>query len=94
MCLFQQYSTVLQPFRKVINTTPIPNAFTKLAKLEQEKTCHLQHAADMVQALTDGLGKLDQICKYQGIVTAADLSEKVCLFFFFCFSFLLALKII
>lgn len=74
--LFQQYATVLQPFRTVINTTPIPNAFSKLAKLDQEKTCHLHHAADMIQALTNGLGKFEQVHKYQGMVTAANLSEK------------------
>lgn len=78
--LFQQYATVLQPFRTVINTTPIPNAFSKLAKLDQEKTCHLHHAADMIQALTNGLGKFEQVHKYQGMVTAANLSEKVTVF--------------
>jgi hypothetical protein len=48
-----------------------------MAKLDQEKTCHLHHAADMVRALTDGIVKMDQVYACRGHVTAANLVEKV-----------------
>lgn len=72
--LFQAYATSLQPFRTVIENTPRPNAFTTLAKLDQEKTCHLHYAADMIRGLTNGLVKMDQVLACHGFVTAASLS--------------------
>lgn len=48
-----------------------------MAKLEQEKTCHLHHAADVVRALTDGIVKMEQVLPCRGAVTAANLSEHV-----------------
>lgn len=48
-----------------------------MAKLDQEKTCHLHHAADMVRALTEGITKMDQVYACRGYVTAANLVEKV-----------------
>lgn len=77
MALFQAYGTAVQPFRTVIENTPQPNAFTTMAKLDQEKTCHLNYAADMVRGLTDGLKKLEQVDACHGFVTAANLSDKV-----------------
>ncbi|KAJ5082039.1 hypothetical protein N7532_011082 [Penicillium argentinense] len=74
--LFQAYATSLQPFRTVIENTPRPNAFTAMAKLDQEKTCHLHYAADMIRALTDGLIKMEQVHACRGFVTAANLSSK------------------
>ncbi|KAL2004961.1 hypothetical protein VTN00DRAFT_2811 [Thermoascus crustaceus] len=73
--LFQSYAQAVQPFRNVINSTPTPNAFSTMTKLDQNKGCHLSYAADMCRALTDGLLKLDQVYKCQGIVTAADLKN-------------------
>jgi len=70
--LFQAYSTAVQPFRNVISTTPTPNPFATLAKLDQDKTCHLHHAADMMRALTDGILKMDQIYACRGLVVAAN----------------------
>lgn len=67
----------MQPFKTVIENTPRPNAFTTLAKLDQEKTCHLHYAADMIRALTDGLIKMDQVHACHGFVTAANLSSRV-----------------
>lgn len=75
--LFQAYATSLAPFRSVIESTPRPNAFTTLAKLDQEKTCHLHYAADMIRGLTDGLIKMDQVHACQGFVTAASLNSRV-----------------
>ena len=60
-----------------MNTSPTPNPFATLAKLDQDKTCHLHHAGDMVRALTDGIAKMDQIYQCRGVVTAANQSGSV-----------------
>ncbi|RAH70834.1 uncharacterized protein BO66DRAFT_437788 [Aspergillus aculeatinus CBS 121060] len=73
---FQAYATAVQPFRSVIADTRMPNPFTTMAKLDQDKTCHLHHAADVVCALTDGLTKMDNVLPCRGTVTAANLSEQ------------------
>ena len=75
--LFLEYAKAVEPFRKIVKDTPSPNPFTTLQKLDQENTCHLYHAADMTQALTDGVGKMDQVSKCRGFVTAANLADKV-----------------
>ncbi|KAI9367362.1 pyridine nucleotide-disulfide oxidoreductase-domain-containing protein [Aspergillus egyptiacus] len=75
VALFQAFATAVQPFRAVINSTRIPNAFTTMAKLDQDKTCHLHHAADVVRALIDGIVKMDQVYACRGSVTAADLDR-------------------
>lgn len=77
VALFQAYSTAVQPFRTVIDTTPTPNAFSTLAKLDQDKTCHLHHAADMLRALTDGIVKMDQLYSCRGEVVAANQASSV-----------------
>lgn len=77
MALFQAYATATQPFKTVIENTHLPNAFSTMAKLDQEKTCHLHYAADMVRGLTDGLMKMEQVYACRGFVTAASLAEKV-----------------
>ncbi|OKO94375.1 hypothetical protein PENSUB_11642 [Penicillium subrubescens] len=76
VALFQAYATAVQPFKTVIESTPRPNAFTTMAKLDQEKTCHLGYAADMIRGLTDGLIKMDQVHACRGFVTAANLSSR------------------
>ncbi|KAF7594243.1 hypothetical protein BBP40_009795 [Aspergillus hancockii] len=76
VALFQAYATAVQPFRTVINSTRIPSPFSTMAKLDQEKTCHLHHAADVVRALTDGIVKMDQVYACRGHVIAANLVEK------------------
>ncbi|GAB1207782.1 Monooxygenase AgnR1 [Aspergillus pseudonomiae] len=75
VALFQAYATAVQPFRSVINSTRIPSPFSTMAKLDQEKTCHLHHAADMVRALSEGITKMDQVYACRGYVTAANLVE-------------------
>lgn len=67
----------MKPFQTVVKDTPLPNAFSKLAKLDQEKTCQLSYAADMLLALTDGMVKMDQVHQFKGTVIAANLSESV-----------------
>lgn len=78
---FQAYATGVQPFRTVISSTRMPNAFTTLAKLDQDQTCLLQHGAEMVQALTEGIVKLDRVVQCRGYVVAANLAENVSLRF-------------
>ncbi|KAL1967121.1 hypothetical protein VTN77DRAFT_3412 [Rasamsonia byssochlamydoides] len=73
---FQAYATGVQPFRNVVRSTPTPNAFTTMTKLDQNETCSLHYAVDMCRALTDGLVKMDQVYQCRGIVTAADLRDK------------------
>lgn len=48
-----------------------------MAKLDQEKTCHLHHAADMMRALTDGVVKMEQVYACRGMVTAANQAANV-----------------
>ncbi|KAJ5675801.1 hypothetical protein N7462_008698 [Penicillium macrosclerotiorum] len=74
---FQAYATGVQPFRDVIENAQRPNAFTTIAKLDQEKTCHLHYAADMVRGLTDGLMKLEQVYACRGFVTTANLTDRL-----------------
>lgn len=61
----------------MVEQTPQPNAFSTLAKLDQEKTCHLHYAADMIHSLTDGLLKMEQVKRCRGFVTAASLDKRV-----------------
>jgi hypothetical protein len=61
----------------VIDNTKSPNAFTKLAKLDQESTCTLGYAADMVRTLTDGLLKMEEVYACHGLVKSANLNETV-----------------
>ncbi|CAI7652464.1 unnamed protein product [Penicillium glandicola] len=73
--LFQAFAKATQPFQKVIDNTKSPNAFTKLAKLDQEATCPLGFAADMIRGLTDGLMKMEQVYACHGSVKSANLNE-------------------
>lgn len=61
----------------MINNTKAPNAFSALAKLDQESTCTLGYAADMVRSLTDGLLKMDEVYACHGSVKSANLNEAV-----------------
>jgi hypothetical protein len=61
----------------VIDNTKSPNAFTKLAKLDQESTCTLGFAADVVRDLTAGLLKMEQVYACHGSVKSANLNETV-----------------
>lgn len=81
VALFNAYATSVQPFRTVIRNTPSPSPFTTLEKLDENETCHLHHAADMVRAITEGVAKMDQVYPCRGSVTAANLAESVSLLF-------------
>ncbi|KAJ5782830.1 FAD-dependent pyridine nucleotide-disulfide oxidoreductase [Penicillium paradoxum] len=73
--LFQAFSKATQPFQKVIDNTKSPNAFSTLAKLDQESTCSLGFAADMVRSLTTGLMKMEEVYACHGMVKSANLNE-------------------
>lgn len=77
VALFESFATATQPFQKIIDTTPSPNAFTALAQLGADKTCALGYAADMIRGLTDGLLKMDQVKAFRGIVAGANLNDEV-----------------
>lgn len=77
VALFQSFATATQPFQKVIENSRSPNAFTTLAKLDQDKTCSLGYAADMIRGLTDGLMKMEQVNAFRGFVAAANLNSEV-----------------
>lgn len=81
VALFKAYATSVQPFRSVIKNTPSPSPFTTLEKLDENETCHLYHAADMIRALTEGVTKMDQVYPCRGSVTAANLAKSVSLSF-------------
>ncbi|KAL1990279.1 hypothetical protein VTN49DRAFT_6118 [Thermomyces lanuginosus] len=72
---FQAFATGTQPFRRIIRSTPLPNAFSTLMKLDQDQTCSLHYAADMCRALTDGLLKMDAVVQVRGEVVSADLDD-------------------
>lgn len=74
---FEAYATAVQPFRNVVRTTPVPNAFTTMMKLDQNQTCSLHYAVDVLKVLIDGLVKHDQVHPCRGMVTKADLKDKV-----------------
>lgn len=75
--LFQTYATAVKPFQTIVDNARRPNAFSVMEKLDQDKTCHLHHAADMTHALSEGLVQMKQVDACRGFVTAANLSEKV-----------------
>ena len=75
--LFHAFATATQPFQKIVDSSRSPNAFTALSQLDQEKTCALSYAADMIHGLTDGLMKMDQVHALRGFVAAANLNEQV-----------------
>ncbi|KAJ5677391.1 uncharacterized protein N7477_003024 [Penicillium maclennaniae] len=70
--LRHSYSALQDRHRELMSSQCI----STLAKLDQEKTCHLHYAADMIRDLTDGLIKMDPVHAYRGFVTAANLVEK------------------
>lgn len=75
--LFYSFATALESFRNVVQNTPTPNPFSAITELKQDDTCSLHYATDMIQALSDGLVKADQVVECRATVTSADLDEKV-----------------
>lgn len=74
---FRSYATGVQPFRNIVQTTKPPNAFSVMNKLDQDETCSLHYAADMIKDLTAGLLKMRQVSQFQGEVMSADYEDQV-----------------
>lgn len=75
--LFVKFATAVAPFRRIVETTQVPNAFTALKDLPQDEGCMLGKAADLCLMLTDGLRIRRDVQSHGGRVAAANL-DKVC----------------
>ena len=64
-------------FNKIIDSTPKPNAMTKLEEVDRDETCLLGVAGDVVMMLIDGLLDIEGVEKCIGEVESAEL--EVCL---------------
>jgi hypothetical protein len=63
------YANALDPFKQVSRSTPKPNALTAMADLDQNRGCRLGYAADMLQMLTAGLRRSENVDSYLGQVS-------------------------
>ncbi|QDS74671.1 hypothetical protein FKW77_009459 [Venturia effusa] len=68
---FVMYAEGVEPFRRIAEKTPKPNAFSLLKNLIQEDTCHIAQAADLCTMLTRGLDEALGVEKQLGSVVAA-----------------------
>lgn len=69
------FGEAVEPFRKVIDETPRPNAVEALKELPQDKPCPLEYAADMCLMLTEGIANSEHIERCTGEVRFAELDE-------------------
>ena len=69
------YAEGASPFRDVQMETKAPNAYTHLKQLDQDKTCHIAQAADLVIMLTNGLNESKGVYKQLGEAKSADWTE-------------------
>jgi hypothetical protein len=60
-------------FNKIINSTPTPNAMTKLEEVDRDKTCLLDIAGGVVMMLIHGLLDIEGVEKCLGEVESAEL---------------------
>ena len=74
---FRSYATGVQPFRNIVQTTKTPNAFSVMNKMDQNDTCSLHYAADMIKDLTAGLLKMKQVSPFWGEVMSANFEDNV-----------------
>ncbi|KAI1104974.1 pyridine nucleotide-disulfide oxidoreductase-domain-containing protein [Jackrogersella minutella] len=72
VCHFLSYGQGVEPFKKIAEDTPKPNAIATLEDLPHGDTCSLQYAGDMLQMLSDGLLKHDRVTSWRGTVTDAE----------------------
>jgi hypothetical protein len=75
------YAEGVFPFREVEKETNAPNAYTYLQSLDQEKTCHIAQAADLVIMLTKGLDESKGVVKLLGNASSASWTEVSSLYF-------------
>lgn len=57
----------------IIDSTPKPNAVTRLEEIDREETCQLSLAGDMVMMLINGILELDGVEKCSDEVKSAEL---------------------
>ena len=75
--LFLSFAQAVEPFRRIIEQTPGPNAISAMEGMDQSKGCPLEYAADMCLMLTDGLFKSEDVERVVGRVISADWSDSV-----------------
>ncbi|OCF78403.1 hypothetical protein I204_00343 [Kwoniella mangroviensis CBS 8886] len=54
--------------RRIIDTTPGPNAMTELKKIDRDETCQLSLAGDMIEMIEEGISKDGGVEKIRGDV--------------------------
>jgi hypothetical protein len=69
------YAEGVAPFREVEKEATKPNAYTHLQSLDQEKTCYIAQAADLVIMLTKGLDESKGVFKLMGNASAATWTD-------------------
>ena len=69
------YAEGVAPFREVEKEAKAPNAYTFLQNLDQDKTCHIAQAADLVIMLTKGLNESKGVFKMLGNAKHATWTE-------------------
>lgn len=69
------YAEGVKAFRDVAKETPRPNAYSHLANLDQEATCHIAEAADLCIMLTRGLDESKGVHKQLGRAKGASWSD-------------------
>ncbi|KAE9380637.1 hypothetical protein N431DRAFT_459558 [Stipitochalara longipes BDJ] len=72
---FMSYAEGVSPFREIEQEAKAPNAYTFLQKLDQDKTCHIAQAADLVIMLTKGLNESKGVYKQLGSARSATWAE-------------------
>jgi hypothetical protein len=69
------YAEGVAPFLEVEKETKTPNAHTFLRNMDQDKTCHIAQAADLVIMLTKGLNESKGVYKILGDAKHATWTE-------------------
>ncbi|KAK8250763.1 pyridine nucleotide-disulfide oxidoreductase-domain-containing protein [Phyllosticta capitalensis] len=69
------FAQAVEPFQKIIDSTPEPNAVSVLRNLPQDKGCELSKAADMCLMLSKGLAGHPEVNQQLGKVTAATFDK-------------------
>lgn len=72
---FMAYAEGVSPFREVAKEAKAPNAYTTLQDMDQDKTCHIAQAADLVIMLTKGLDESKGVFKLHSTASSATWTE-------------------
>ncbi|KAH6854543.1 hypothetical protein B0I37DRAFT_410622 [Chaetomium sp. MPI-CAGE-AT-0009] len=73
---FLRYAQALKTFRDICDAAPKPNIMDTLQDLDPETTCPLNHAADMLTLISDGLIQHPRVEPVLGTVTHAVRNPK------------------